>query len=341
MKAAFYQSKGTFTVENIPAAPPAKGEVQVRIGYCGICGTDLHVFHGDMDARVKPPSIIGHECSGVVTALGEGVQGFRIGDRVAVRPLWPDDTCPACLDGLSHICYNLKFMGVDTPGAFQEYWNVPDFTVHYLPKGLSMKLGAVVEPLAVACHDVRRSGVKAGDTAVIIGGGPIGMLVAMVAKEKGVNVVISEISQPRVEFAKSMGIEAVNSGEVDLVACIEEKTGGKGADVVFEVSGSTPGAEMMTKLVKARGTIVVVAIFAHKPPVDLHRFFWRELTMLGARVYERQDFDEALDIAAKGTMPLDRIVTKVAPLDEIESAFAGTGTNPVDMKTLIEVGGEL
>ena len=147
--AAYYRGNKTFAVETATATPPAAGEVQLRIAYCGICGTDMHVFHGNMDARVGLNRIVGHELSAVVEALGEGVSGFSKGQKVVVRPLDPCGDCPACNAGHRHICHKLKFLGLDTDGAMQELWNVPAHTLHLLPDDMRLDHAALIEPASV------------------------------------------------------------------------------------------------------------------------------------------------------------------------------------------------
>jgi len=178
IQAAFYRGNRRFAVEPAKAKEPAPGEVAIRTAYCGICGTDMHVFHGNMDARVGLNRIIGHEMSGVVTALGAGVEGIALGQKAVVRPLDHCGTCPACLAGHHHICHNLAFLGLDTDGAMQEVWNVPAHTVHLLPDDMRLDHAALIEPVAVACHDVRMAALAPGEDVVVIGGGPIGILCA-------------------------------------------------------------------------------------------------------------------------------------------------------------------
>jgi 2-desacetyl-2-hydroxyethyl bacteriochlorophyllide A dehydrogenase len=228
-------------------------------------------------------------------------------------------------------------MGIDSPGGFQSYWTVPAYTLHHLPQEMPLHYGALIEPLAVACHDIRLGQVQAGEEVVVLGGGPIGMLVAMVAQSKGAKVLISEINPFRVEFARSLGIEVINPKERDLPAYVLEKTDGRGADVIFEVTGSAAGAEVMTQLPRIRGRIVVVGIFNKPQPVDLFRFFWRELNLQGARVYEHQDFDDAIAVAVSGQLALDRIITQVRPLDELQAGLQLMESGGEIMKILMEV----
>lgn len=338
MKAAYYTGDKSFKIESIQPTAPEAGEVAVDIAYCGICGTDLHAYHGKMDARIGLHRIIGHEMSGVVSAVGDGVQSIKVGEHVVVRPLASCGTCPACLAGHSHVCHNLKFLGLDTDGAFQEQWTVPADTIHKLPVDMPLNYAALVEPLSVACHDVNRSRLLAGEDVLVIGGGPIGMLIAMVARHAGGNVIISEVNEQRLAFAGSQGFETVNPAVEPLGEAIYEKTGGKGAEVVFEVSGTQPGVDAMTEAVATRGRIVMVAIHAQKPTVDLFKFFWREIELLGARVYAGEDFEQSIRLIADGVIDCDAMITDMRGLDQISEAFEALSGNAQAMKSLIKCG---
>jgi (R,R)-butanediol dehydrogenase / meso-butanediol dehydrogenase / diacetyl reductase len=335
MRAAFFEGNQSFRVGPCVPVPPAAGQVQIRVTFCGICGTDLHLFHGAMANRLTLPHVMGHEMSGTIAAVGAGVAGYQPGDRVTVRPLDPCGKCPACVAGHSHICHNLKFIGIDTPGALQGLWTVPAHTLHRLPDSLSLRQGAMVEPIAVACHDVRMGEVREGEFAAVIGGGPIGMLIALVAQARGARLVMAEVNPFRIQLARELGIDAVNPAETDLASLVNQRTGGAGADVVFEVSGSAAGAEMMTRLPRTRGRIVVVAIFADPPKVDLFRFFWRELKLAGARVYEAEDFELAIQLAAGGKLPLDKLITDVVPLEGLEDGMRQMERGGDVMKILV------
>ena len=338
IQAAFYRGNKSFSVEARQIAAPAAGEVAVRIAYVGICGTDMHVFAGHMDARVGFERVIGHEMSGYVEAVGEGVDGFKIAQPVVVRPLDHCGDCPACDAGHEHICHNLKFLGLDTDGAMQEIWNVPAHTLHILPDDIRMDHAALIEPVAVACHDVRLSRLKAGEDVLVIGGGPIGVLVAMVARDAGGKVVISEVNPFRLEIAQKLGFETINPAETNLVDVMNERTGTKGADVVFEVSGTQAGVNAMTDCASTKGRIVMVAIHAQKPEVDMFRFFWRELELIGVRVYEKEDYEKAISILVSGGVDADTVITDVSALSEIQTAFESLASSPSALKSLIKVG---
>jgi (R,R)-butanediol dehydrogenase/meso-butanediol dehydrogenase/diacetyl reductase len=337
MKAAIYQGNRTFVTGTSAPVPPGAGEVRLNVAFCGVCGTDVHIYHGVMDGRVGPPKIIGHEASAEVAEVGEGVDGLAVGDRVAVRPLQFGE--PTSFDkGCPHVGKNLKFIGIDTPGAMQSSWTVPAYTLHKLPQSLSLQHGALIEPVAVACHDVRLGEVQPGENCVVLGGGPIGLLIALVARQKGAHVLVSEVNPARIQLAQSLGLQTANPLEQDLTAEVASWSDDAMADVVFEVSGTAPAVEVMTELPNVRGRIVMVAIHPDPKPINLFRFFWSEIRMIGARLYEAKDFDEAIQLAAAGELPLDALITQVDPIEATQHVFETIDANPEGMKYLIQCG---
>ncbi|MEP3210647.1 MAG: zinc-binding dehydrogenase [Maribacter sp.] len=335
MRATRYQGNKTFSVIEKEKENPLRGEVRIKVAYSGVCGTDMHIYHGMMDKRVNIPVTIGHEMSGIIDALGEGVSGFSEGEKVVVRPL--DDSGVKPSDkGFNHICEDLKFIGIDSPGSMQQYWNVPAFTLHKLKAETDLKLAALIEPLSVAVHDVRLSELQAGETAVVLGGGPIGLLVAMVAKETGAKVIVSEVNPKRIEKAKELGLNAVNPTQIDLVEYVKEQTDNRRADVVFEVAGVQPALDVMTEVAGIRGRILMVAIHGQKREVDLFKFFWKELKLIGARVYEKEDYEVAIDLITKNELPFEKMITDVQPLTNIQQVFENIDNNPDGMKVLMD-----
>lgn len=339
MRAARYTGNRTVDVADVPETSPAAGEVQIAVAYTGLCGTDLHIVHGNMDARVETPLVFGHEMSGTVAALGEGVEGWNVGEAVTVMPLDWDGTCPACLAGNEHICQNLDFIGIDSPGALQGLWNVPERTLVRIPEGTALDHAALVEPVAVAVHDVRRSELGPGDKAVVIGGGPIGVLIATVARHFGAEVLVIELDANRRAQIGDLGFKTLDPRERDQKEFVEEWTGGAGADVVFEVSGAAAAVRGATDLAKVRGTIVVVAIHPTPREIDLQRVFWRELRILGARVYQRADFETAIELIAQGVIPAELLITSIVPLSGTGEAFAELESGRA-MKILVDVAGQ-
>ncbi|RKN80926.1 zinc-dependent alcohol dehydrogenase [Ulvibacterium marinum] len=335
MKATVYQGNKTFSVIEREMETPSKGEVRIKVAYSGVCGTDVHIYHGMMDKRVNVPVTIGHEMSGIIDAIGEGVSDFSVGEKVVVRPL--DDRGVKPSDkGFNHICEDLKFIGIDSPGSMQQYWNVPAFTLHKLKQETDLKLAALIEPLAVAVHDVRLSGLVAGETAVVLGGGPIGLLVALVAKETGADVIVSEVNENRILKARELGLNAVNPTKIDLIGYVQERTKGRKADVVFEVAGVQPALDVMTEIAGIRGRILMVAIHGQKREVDLFKFFWKELKLIGARVYEKEDYEKAIALITANELPFEEMITDVQPLSNIQQVFENIDNNPDGMKVLMD-----
>lgn len=322
MRTLQYTAPRTLRPVTTEVTAPAAGEVQVAVAYTGLCGTDLHIFHGDMDARVRTPLVFGHEMSGTVAAVGADVAGWSPGDRVSVMPLVWDGTCPACRAGNEHVCQNLDFVGIDTPGSLQERWNVPAGILVRLPAALSLEHAALVEPVAVAVHDVRRAEIAPGDRAVVLGAGPIGMLIATVARRFGAEATVVELDATRRAQARALGFATLDPAGDDVTARVEEWTGGAGADVVFEVSGAAAAVRSATSLARVRGTIVVVAIHGQPRELDLKQVFWRELRILGARVYRRADIETAVELLAAGDIPAEALITRIVPLEEAAAAFA-------------------
>ena len=335
MQNATYNGDHTIAVGQTEPTAPGPGEVQIAVAFTGLCGTDLHILHGNMDSRVATPAVIGHEMSGTIAALGDGVIDWAVGEHVTVMPLdWCGD-CPACRAGNQHICQNLNFIGIDSPGSLQELWNVPSGVLISLPDRLRLDHGALAEPVAVAVHDVRRSGLVGGEKAVVIGGGPIGVLIATVARHFGGDVVVVELDATRRQAVADLGFTVLDPLAVDQVEWVTEWTGGAGADVVFEVSGAASAVLGATDLAKVRGRLVVVAIHPQPRPINLQRLFWRELTIIGARVYQRADFETAVELLAEGIIPADELITRIEPLTATAAAFTAL-ENGEAMKVLID-----
>ncbi|CBG75847.1 putative dehydrogenase [Streptomyces scabiei 87.22] len=331
-----YTSARTLDTAPVQCAPPGPGEVEIAPAYVGICGTDLHIFHGDMDARVSAPAVLGHEMSGRIVRVGEGVEGWAPGDAVTVMPLRWDGTCPACRAGHQHICHNLDFIGIDSPGAMQQRWTVPATTLIRLPDALALDRAALVEPTAVAVHDVGRVGVAEGEKVVVVGGGPVGILIALVARAAGAEVRVVELSAHRRALAEELGLITWDPAVEDVPARIGEWTGGAGAEVAFEVSGAAGGVDTAVDVLGVRGRLCLVAIHPRPREINLHRFFWRELTLVGARLYDRADFEKAVALVAAGTVPADRLISKVVPLTQAPAAFEALEAGGDVMKILVD-----
>ncbi len=335
MRAAFYQGARTFTTGEAPLPVPGPGEALLRVRRVGICGTDLHIFQGHLDHRVPKGGVIGHEALAEVVEA-PAASGFTPGDRVVVEPLHFCGACRACAMGAYYLCYSLKVLGVDLPGGMREYWAAPAARLLKVPATLADDHAALIEPLAVATHDVRRAQVQGGDTVLVFGGGPIGALIALVARTRGARVAVVEVNPFRIDLLEGFGLQTVGP-DIDVLRFTDDWTGGTGVDVAFEVTGNPAAARLVTDVVRVWGTVSIVAIHAEPIPVNLYQMFARELHMHGSRLYAREDWEEAIRLAASGAVPLAPLVSRKIPLEELqhgmEQALAG---GPV-MKVLVDL----
>jgi 2-desacetyl-2-hydroxyethyl bacteriochlorophyllide A dehydrogenase len=279
--------------------------------------------------------IIGHETFAEVAEAPAGA-GFVKGDRVVVEPLRVCHACRACKMGATWLCYKLKVLGVDVSGGMQEYWAVSTERLIKVPASLSDDHAAVMEPLAIATHDVTRANVKEGDAVLVFGGGPIGALIALVARHRGARVIVSEVNPFRVALLKGLGLEVVGPG-VDVVKFANDWTDGEGVDIAFEVTGNAAAVRLMTDVVRVWGTISVVAIHAEPMVVNLYPMFARELTMHGSRLYARADWEEAIRLAASGAVPVGPLVTHKIPLEGLQEGMEQALRGGPVMKVLVDL----
>ena len=335
MRASFYEGAGRFRTGTAAVPAAAAGEAVLKVKRVGICGTDLHIFQGHLDHRVPRGGIIGHETFAEVAEAPAGA-GFVKGDRVVVEPLRVCHACRACKMGATWLCYKLKVLGVDVSGGMQEYWAVPTERLIKVPASLSDDHAAVMEPLAIATHDVTRANVKEGDAVLVFGGGPIGALIALVARHRNARVIVSEVNPFRVALLKGLGLEVVGPG-VDVVKFANDWTDGEGVDIAFEVTGNAAAVRLMTDVVRVWGTISVVAIHAEPMVVNLYPMFARELTMHGSRLYARADWEEAIRLAASGAVPVGPLVTHKIPLEGLQEGMEQALRGGPVMKVLVDL----
>ncbi|MDY3618711.1 zinc-dependent alcohol dehydrogenase [Agathobaculum sp.] len=340
MKAAVIREPGSIHLEEIGLPAVGEGEALIKVRYCGICGSDLHVLHGQHPTATFPV-VPGHEFVGeLVEAKGVGADAFAPGDLVVAQPFFSCGNCEPCAQGHDNVCQHLCFMGAHCNGAFAEYVKVLTRKMYKIPKDMDLRLAALTEPVAVAVHDVRRSGLQVGETALVIGGGPIGMLIAMVARHTGARkVVISEINPFRREFAEKLGFETVNPLDADFDRQMMGLTDGKGFHVSYEVSGSKPGITAAVQYTAIGGMVMVVGMTREPYPVDLSTMFSRELRMQGVRIHSQYSFIGAVELLKSGALNEEflSLVSKVYPLDEVEQAFAFSEIPGDYFKVLVEM----
>ena len=335
MRASFYCGKKTFRTSSAPMPAPAAGEALLRVRRVGICGTDLHIYQGHLDHRVPVGGIIGHETFAEVVSAPGG-SGFAEGDRVVVEPVLFCGRCRACRMGATYLCYHLKVLGVDAPGGMQEYWAVPSDRLLRVPDSITDDQAPLIEPLAVAAHDVARADVKTGDSVVVFGGGPIGSLIALVCRHRGARTKVVEVNPFRIELLKGLGLEIIGPDE-DVVRAVNQWTDGDGADVAFEATGAPAALRLVTDVTRVWGTVSVVAIHAQPVPVNLYAVFARELTVHGSRLYTRAAWQEAIRLAAAGHVAVAPLVSRIIPLEDLQSGMEEALGGGRVMKVLVNL----
>ncbi len=328
----------TMQLQHREAPEPGAGQVRVRPRLAGICGTDLHIYQGHHPNAVLPV-VQGHEFVGVVDAIGPQVEGsIQVGQRVVVEPLVSCGRCEACRRGFVHVCRRLNVLGVHRDGAFATAMVVDAAKVIAVPDRLDDRVAVLTEPFAVALHDCRRAGLVPAERVLVIGAGPIGLAIAMVARASSASVTICEVQPPRLELADSLGLDVIDARHEPATA-FARWTDGEGFDVVFEVSGTAGGVRLATDAACARGRVAQVGLFTEPAPVDLNTVVFKELTWLGSRVYSFDDFRDMVGLldrlTAEGGCDPAGMVSETCTLAEVSPTIDGMIRGEVAGKALV------
>ncbi len=332
MPAAVWTGADTVEVVEVPLPEVPPGWALVKVAYNGICGTDLAIFHGK-HPRAAAPLIMGHEISGWVEQAGSS--GPAVGTLVTVEPLISCGGCKACRDGSPHVCRQLGLFGIDAPGASAQYVALPPQVLHAVPDGVDPRTAALAEPLAVAVHAVALSELQQGDTVAVYGAGPIGVLVALVARHAGAGaVVITEPSPWRRKVARDLGFTVVAQGST-MLETLAPLTGEEGADITFDSAAHPAVAAELTAATRVLGRIVVVGVYKQATPMDLQAVCFKEQTVVGVRVYTSADMGRAIELIAGGALGLDRFPTKAFALADVHAAFDAATSGQDCLKVLL------
>jgi 2-desacetyl-2-hydroxyethyl bacteriochlorophyllide A dehydrogenase len=316
MKAIVFHGAHDLRIDEVREPECRDGEAILEVKYAGICGSDLTIYLGK-HTRAKPPTILGHEFSGVVLERkGDGYPEVKVGDRVAVDPSYACGECELCRSGNYHICHKKGLYGVDSDGGFARYVKVSLKSPQRIPEWASFEEGVLVEPLAVAVRAVNISRLTCGESAVVLGGGPIGLLTAQVARAGGAaRVLLVEPLEFRRTMARDLGFSVLTPEEATRER-VMELTSGRGTDVVYDAAGAPPAARMSTLLVKRTGRIVVVAVYKEPVPLDLIAIGYGEIQVLGSCIYTYKDFVKSVTLLAEKRVDLAPLVTHRLPLEE-------------------------
>ncbi|MPZ23072.1 MAG: zinc-binding dehydrogenase [Dehalococcoidia bacterium] len=315
MKAAIYRGPGNVSIESLADPAPGPSEVVVQVAYSGICGTDLHLVHLP---AVKPEEgdVMGHEVVGEIVEIGQGVDRSRVGEAVALEHLLSCMSCEFCNEGHINLCRNSTyFMGRDITGGNAQYIRVYDTMAVPVP-GLSLREAALAEPLAVAYQGVAFSGIKEGESALVVGCGPIGALTIQVLKAFGVQPIVSEISPYRLQLASKLGAAVtVNPMKDDLEAAVKKYAGETGVRYVFECTGSAKAYAQVMPLLRSAGTLMMVGSGPDAIPVVPETMLRRQLTIKGSLAYADR-MANAIELLQRGVIEVDTLISAERPLED-------------------------
>lgn len=337
MKAAVLTENEVVEVRDIPDPIPAADEVLIEVEASGICGSDMHAWHGRHPFR-RPPVVLGHEVSGVVRSTGEAVTDVRVGDRVAVEPHRICGHCWACAQGRNELCVSKQYPGTGQwNGTLAELFVAPARMAHLVPDGVPGDLAALAEPLAVASHANRRGQVQAGQRVNIIGAGAIGLLSLTVARHLGADVdVVTDVDPVKLALAEALGATRPRDVRTDpIIDQMRSHRQGR-ADVTIVAATAPQSLQDAAALTRPGGTIVLLGLYAHTADVDAARLITDEQTIAGSLTYDHADFRSALSLLAAQTDMFSQFVTRRISLVDVDAEFRGQadGSAP-SLKTLV------
>ncbi|MCS7254534.1 MAG: alcohol dehydrogenase catalytic domain-containing protein, partial [Armatimonadota bacterium] len=300
MRALVYTAPSEIELLELPMPKPGRGEVLIKVAWCGICGSEVESFVSGR--RRKPPLIMGHEFSGIVAECGFGVSDLEVGERVVINPLIPCNECELCVSGYENVCPKRQLLSMHRPGGYAEYVSVPRRCIFKLPEELSLKLAALSEPLANAVHAYRLIGTHSFKHAVIIGAGTIGLLCLQVVKHfSHANVFVVEPIERKRHVALSLGADvAVNPNEVDVSKLVGELTDGMGANVCFDAVGKSETRALSCKLLSPRGVAVWIGLHDAHADIDGMGVVTGEKCIRGSYAYSREEFEAAVKLLCDG-----------------------------------------
>ena len=312
---------GKIIFQEVPVPEMGAKDIKIKMEKIGVCGSDIHVWHGK-HPYTSYPVTQGHEVSATVVDKGADVEGFEIGDLVTVMPQVVCGKCYPCTHGMYNDCENLKVMGFQTTGMASDYFVVDADWALKLPENLSPDLGACIEPLACGVHAVRRFGDVTGKKCVVMGGGTIGNLVGQALKALGAEkVLLSEVSACRLEKAKEVGLTVNNPTEQPLQDAIRDEFGPDGADVIFECIGNGKTLTQAVEIARKGSTVIVMGVVADPYPINMGFVQDHEISLIGTAMYRVEDWRESIDLVNRGLINLDTLITHHIPFSQYEEAY--------------------
>ena len=322
MRQEVMTNPGEIIFRDVPVPEVGPDQVKIKMMNIGVCGSDIHVYHGK-HPFTKYPVTQGHEVSGEVVELGKNVSRLKVGQKVTVEPQVTCGKCYPCRHGKYNLCEELKVMGFQTTGMASEFFVVDESKVTELPENMSYVHGAMIEPLAVAVHGVKQMGDVAGLKIAVLGAGPIGNLVAQTAKGMGAEkVMVTDVSQLRLDIASKCGVDVcVNTKNVDFGDAMIEAFGPDKADVIYDCAGNNITMGQAIKYARKGSVIVLVAVFAGMAEVDLAVANDHELDIKSTMMYRHEDYIDAIRLVNEKKVNLEPLVTKQFPFEQYLDAY--------------------
>ena len=339
MKQQVMTAPGEIIFEEVEIPQPGSGEVLIKIKRIGICGSDIHVYHGK-HPYTSYPVTQGHEVSGEVVAVGEGVTGLAAGDRVTIEPQVTCGECYPCRHGKYNLCENLKVMGFQTTGTASEYFVTDAAKVDKLPADVSYDEAAMIEPLAVTVHAARQAGDVTGKDIVVLGCGPIGILLIEVLKAFGARkVMATDVSDYRLKLAAECGADVtVNTKQNDFAAALLDAFGPDKADIIFDCAGNDITMDQAIQNARKGSQIVLVAVYAGRANCDLAKLNDSELDLSTSMMYRHPDYEEAIRLLSVGDVQLRPLMSEHFAFADYKKAYEYIDSNrETTMKVLIDV----
>lgn len=320
MKWANLVTPTNIVIEEVDIPVPGPGEIQIKVEVCGVCGSDVHAYHGK-HPFVSTPIVPGHEFSGTISEIGEGVEGFKEGDRVTVEPSLTCGRCYNCRHGLYNICTELRVLGCQAPGAFAQYISVPAKKVYKLPDNLDMDDGSLVEPSAVGVHAVRKSELSLGDRVVVLGAGVIGLTIVQAAKVAGAGeIIVAGHHEGRLKVARELGADTTFLAG-DTVKFLGDRYGPDGIDIVYEAVGVGTTMNQAIEIVRKGAKVIVIGVFGKHPETKVGLIQDKEIDMRGALMYVNEDYQRTIEFMSSGKIKTKPLISARFPLEQATKAF--------------------
>lgn len=348
MRRAVFYGEGVIKMEESPEPIVRPGWAKMKVAYCAVCGSEVNLFNKPRHTQSLPhpifgemgPFALGHECAGIISEVGEGVTHVKVGDRVAVQPIVSCGECRYCKQGLANLCEKgYALMGAAYDGAMADYICMPESNYVVIPDDMTLESASLVQCGAVSFGSVMNSGIRMGNTALVIGVGTIGLMTVQACQAAGASLIIAcDLEDHKLEYAKELGAtHVVNVKEQNIVDVVKQYTNGWGVDFVYECAGAPSTVADAVACVRKEGTIMMESVFYDKVPLPGIPFLQSEAKIMTAVSPFTHNYDFMVDLAYRGKMTSEKLITQRCKLEDVAQAIRNMKILPKQMKIMIEV----